>query len=304
VACGLCPASLPSMVQYAEHLQGQHGVGEVGEANRMMGLQGEPKVASRGDMVLVDEVYPDNIEDARDFLQVEIEEYDEEIDMIIEEDVEESADNVKVDINVENEKVVGIGDNAENKIGNFEGGKLSCIECDLTFTRREALESHKRSKHNHPRLQCHIAGCPKGFTSASNLYAHQRAVHYRYKPYACSECGDESVTFTRKEHLDNHMRAKHGHPKLRCSVEDCPSEFCYRSERNNHIREVHRGAELRNAVCLEPGCGKRFKVKRHLKEHGMAKHGHDKIQCHHPNCGKLFCSVKSMTMHMKLKHMH
>ena len=299
MACALCPASMPSLVQYAEHLQGQHGLAEVGLVNRMVGLQagqGDTRVASMGNMLLVDEVHPDNMVDAGEFLKMEIEEYEEEIDIIIEEEDEDRADNV------EYEKVVGIGYDAEFKMGNFVGGKLTCIECGSTFARKETLENHGRSKHNHPRLQCPITGCPKGFTSASNLYAHKRAVHYRNKPYTCAECCEGFVTFGRKEHLDNHMRAKHGHPKLKCSVEECPSEFCYRSERNNHIREVHRGAELKNAVCMEPGCGKGFKVKRHLKEHGMAKHGHDKINCLYPNCGRLFCSKKSLTMHMRLKH--
>jgi len=309
-------------------------VSEVEAVGRMAGPQLNSMVASRGQMWVADELHPEDQEDAGDYLEIEMEVEEEgtvdenEVKGEVmeactkadewekwEEEEEEEADfyeegeEKEIEMNVMGWEMEESEEDCVNKVEKDDVIKNevkkkyhTCTECDGTFARTETLYNHMRAKHNHPKLQCQEKECIAAFTSSSNLYAHQKAVHLGLKPYTCSECGEGGMTFGRKEHLENHGRAKHGHPKLQCSEKGCSKLFNFRSALNNHIRGVHRGVQLKNAVCQDPGCGKRFFARRCLEEHMKAKHGHDKVCCLEPTCDKLFSSKKYMAKHMKLKH--
>eukprot|EP01135_Chromosphaera_perkinsii_P007528 Nk52_evm12s913 gene=Nk52_evmTU12s913 len=67
-------------------------------------------------------------------------------------------------------------------------------------------------------LTCPFKGCGEDFSSATKLRIHMYK-HFGERPYGCREDGCKD-RFTRFEHVEWHMKAKHGLQLLKC--EECP----------------------------------------------------------------------------------
>ncbi|CAJ2638780.1 unnamed protein product [Trifolium pratense] len=88
------------------------------------------------------------------------------------------------------------------------------VTCDTCGTKqlkknmKRHLRTHETSTSLEP-FKCEFKGCDRTFSTKSNLYTHQKAVHFQVKPFVCGfpNCG---MRFAYKHVRDNHEKtAKH-----------------------------------------------------------------------------------------------
>lgn len=136
-----------------------------------------------------------------------------------------------------------------------------CHFCSKSFTRKEHLTNHVRihtgkthdlfsrflKNKNYQKLKCLlkiILGesphrcefCQKTFTRKEHLTNHLRQ-HTGETPHICTIC---SKPFTRKEHLVNHMRSHTGERPFTCN--ECGKSFPLKGNLLFHQRSHNKGA--------------------------------------------------------------
>jgi len=184
-----------------------------------------------------------------------------------------------------------------------------------------AKEAEQHSTKSQSRVKVKCDECGKEMRP-SHLSRHKKLVHMGEKPYECRVNGC-SERFSRSEGLGDHGRTAHGHPMLKCKVEDCGLEFsAVRDLRSHHIRAhylevectqcgkivkkhtmlyhmkfVHRGE--RPVGCEISGCVKRYLNKTDLEDHMRAVHGSPKLECSVGHCTAEFVYRKRLIMHSK-----
>ncbi|XP_017086770.1 gastrula zinc finger protein XlCGF8.2DB [Drosophila eugracilis] len=166
--------------------------------------------------------------------------------------------------------------------------------------------------------------CPEVFFNKMELAAHRPIHRFKSKQtkstseFICDACGK---VFQRRHALENHMNAHNGERNYPCP--ECPARFVQRSNRDCHLRNVHRREYLH--FCPEPGCERRFQQKRERDQHvksvhrnerdfvcstcnasfshivnyrkHLASHGSEKnYGC--PICGKLFGRAENRDVHL------
>ena len=123
--------------------------------------------------------------------------------------------------------------------------------------------------------------------------AHRNNMHGNYK-HACALCG---IRFKRKEHLVNHVVAKHLKTRpYKCMT--CEKNFPTKSALHVHER-TH--TQPRMFVCSWPGCNMGFNQKMHMYRHRQCVHLKTKPHAC-PECNKRFGQKSSMQRHLKLIH--
>lgn len=163
---------------------------------------------------------------------------------------------------------------------------LTCSVCGQQCATQRALQRHTASHDGaaKPRVSCDE--CEKTFTSASTLYHHKRAIHGSVKPYQCTQCGARfnfnhslklhvlkhagrrphqcptcGKSYLTASHLKYHVEAIHlATKRFVCNV--CHKSFPYKTSYKLH-RRLHTGD--RPFTC--PSCGKGFVARSALREH-------------------------------------
>lgn len=103
---------------------------------------------------------------------------------------------------------------------------LKCSSCDKTFSTSWALQRHSKTHQSTPKnFTCDI--CNLSFTRRDSLASHRNA-HAQKRPFVC-HCGKRFVRKSQlKEHQDKHSTT----PKYSCSV--CKHSFKFRVSLKNH----------------------------------------------------------------------
>ena len=176
---------------------------------------------------------------------------------------------------------------------------LTCSVCGENCPTQRALQRHVVSHDGaaKPRVSCDE--CEKTFTSASTLYHHKRAIHGSEKPYVCTQCGARfnfnhslklhvlkhagrrphqcptcGKSYLTSSHLKYHIDAIHSETKrFVCNV--CHKSFSYKTSYKLH-RRLHTGD--RPFIC--PTCGKGFVTGGALREHQKI-HASGNSESHH-----------------------
>lgn len=164
-----------------------------------------------------------------------------------------------------------------------------CPDCDFTTVFPAAYIQHVSS---HPKLDnpfmCQYCGAC--FIVRKDLYAHKRQVHSGNEKtmFQCKICLKE---YSRKAHLQDHIRGHMGKPKERRICDIC-GKVISRNKMKDHLR-IHDG--LRPYACTY--CEKRFTARKYLRDHIRTHTGEKPFVCHF--CGKGFSQRTPLTVHMR-----
>ncbi|XP_070074788.1 gastrula zinc finger protein XlCGF8.2DB [Drosophila takahashii] len=117
--------------------------------------------------------------------------------------------------------------------------------------------------------------CPEVFFSKMELAAH-RPVHRlksgRRKSTLELTCEDCGKVFQKRNALVDHMNAHQSQRNYPCP--ECPARFVQRSNRDCHVKNIHRKEYLHS--CPNPGCERRFEQKRERDQHVKTVHRKEK----------------------------
>jgi len=150
-----------------------------------------------------------------------------------------------------------------------------CDECDKTFNKKPALNSHKISVHsteNTVKKYCSL--CDKHF---SNLSQHIEIVHNNVKNYRCQKC--QKGFYDNRELRRHHIKylktgeckkeTPPGFCKYTCNFDNCE----YKSNKKGNM-EMHEKSVHLNIKYTCPECNKQLSSKANLNSH--VKNVHDK----------------------------
>ena len=109
---------------------------------------------------------------------------------------------------------------AANELANMDDessaltSRFVCDTCGKGFTRKSALNRHKRTYTGEKPFAC--KACGRTFIQNCNLKAHERT-HTKEKPYACDTCGKK---FARDFSFKRHKRTQHSKSQASPADED------------------------------------------------------------------------------------
>ena len=88
-------------------------------------------------------------------------------------------------------------------------GLYTCADCGQSYPSAQRLEAHAKAR-EHKSYQCTEKECGKLYRRRDTLVRH-KAVHKPSERHPCQVChrNNEKKTFTRKDHLLQHMRTRH-----------------------------------------------------------------------------------------------
>lgn len=166
----------------------------------------------------------------------------------------------------------------------LDGKKFGvCGQCDKTV----ALSSWKRHVRSHQdvkRYSCPTCGL--GFNDCGNLTRHAKSVHFNRRPYDCSDC---HKSFSRKSHLQDHVKS---HSQSR----DFVCDVCGKASKSGAALRMHRRThEECKFKCVE--CGSMFKRSGELRAHVTVHTGEKSFLC---GCGRAFRLRSQLSAHAKI----
>jgi len=147
---------------------------------------------------------------------------------------------------------------------------LTCSICGEHCPTQRALHRHMGCHDGaaKPRVSCDE--CEKTFTSASTLYHHKRAIHGSEKPYECLQCG---ARFNFSHSLKLHVLKHAGRRPYQCPT--CDKSYLTATHLKHHVDAIHSSAN--QFVCNV--CHKSFPYKRSYKLHRRLHTGDRPFTC-------------------------
>ena len=146
---------------------------------------------------------------------------------------------------------------------------------------------------------CEYDGCSMSFSRPNRLEIHVRT-HTGERPYVC-DYEDCKKSYVRKMHLDRHIDTAHSKKTEllhHCTFDGCTKYFASKCGLNKHIKSSHQ--DPNNYRCPVEGCGKAFHKKHQLRAHGFEHSGVLPFQCDVEGCNKQFTQTSHLQRHKKI----
>jgi predicted RNA-binding Zn-ribbon protein involved in translation (DUF1610 family) len=128
----------------------------------------------------------------------------------------------------------------------------------------KSLQSYKDHSQLHQStgrtIPCPFEGCPKRFTTLTNLKAHKYNVHI-FKMATCDVCGVQLKARQLKQHQRRHLPSFKMDAKVTCHL--CGASLANRPALKLHVAARH--ANARDFQCAD--CGRSFIDKPNLRRH-------------------------------------
>ena len=113
--------------------------------------------------------------------------------------------------------------------------KFQCQDCEKTFSGRQGLWHHIKSKHEGVKYACNQ--CDYQATQQGHLTAHIESLHEGVK-YACNQCDKQ---FTQQSHVTTHIQNIHECVKYSCN--QCDYQATKQSNLTRHIQSKHKSVQ-------------------------------------------------------------
>ncbi|XP_065084573.1 transcription factor grauzone-like isoform X2 [Ochlerotatus camptorhynchus] len=156
----------------------------------------------------------------------------------------------------------------------------------------EQIEEEDRNINEHCKLSC--TDCETSFTKFLNFKQHFRKVHHETRPVVVC-CGRK---FNKRVRLVEHV-TKHMNPDaFRCTV--CDKSYCNSTNLNIHMLK-HGSPEALVHKCDQ--CERSFAKKYQLNAHMLQHVPEEERKCVCPSCNKAFASKYSMQQHVNRVHL-
>ncbi|KAM3957607.1 uncharacterized protein ACR2FA_008311 [Aphomia sociella] len=193
-------------------------------------------------------------------------------------------------------------------------GKVSCIECDSTFSFFHALKRHmaehfgshicevcgahyfdQHGLSNHMKIHVQkpdetyiCKHCEKNFKSKHGLYYHMTHSHSTVPSYPCYKCDEVLFSYYRRY---KHMIEVHGE-KRSFPCENCDKVYNNRKTLREHIKKNH--LRILKHECNV--CSKKFYLPSALKDHMMSHTGERNYRCDY--CAKTYPRLRALKVHL------
>ena len=171
----------------------------------------------------------------------------------------------------------------------------TCSVCYKLCINKDSRVQHEQRCHQASTYSIKCIDCNLSFKSKSALQYHMRTKHTIPKNYNCDQCEFQCAT---RQSLVRHIQAKHSN-RLKC--DECEQTFSRKDSLRKHEQDVHLIATknlefttvLVRPFCCEI-CPSSFKRKSALKRHSDNCHSNT---C--PHCSKAFSSKDNCMAHEK-----
>ena len=172
--------------------------------------------------------------------------------------------------------------------------QLKCFWPKCRYSAKELvhLNGHISRHLNERQFVCDE--CNKQFNRYDHLIDHKLCVHSNDRPFACDRI-DCNKTFKTKSRLTQHKSTHSSVKSFGCNK--CDKRFKTNSNLNYHKKFVH--SNIRQFVCPQINCNKRYKRKFELKEHKRIHCSDKPFECE--ECNQRF-KLKSHLKAHKLIH--
>uniref|UniRef100_A0A1I8NZB4 Protein krueppel n=1 Tax=Stomoxys calcitrans TaxID=35570 RepID=A0A1I8NZB4_STOCA len=191
---------------------------------------------------------------------------------------------------------------------------VPCLKCNKIFKNSKVLSRHLRNTHVPEEQKCTCPLCGVKFTRTCNMFKHMRTQHdpdtvktllpASEKMHQCDKCPQK---YTKKKHLNNHIKAKHTNESetgektsedSKAKAEDrslCSICGCSFSKKAYLIVHMRRHTGERPFKC--DLCDRAFPHNSELKCHRRIHTGEKPYKC--KLCEKAFRVYKKLATHMR-----
>ncbi|XP_077416820.1 uncharacterized protein LOC144048568 [Vanacampus margaritifer] len=176
--------------------------------------------------------------------------------------------------------------------GGPQQADLSAPQSDCDDTTEEPLRNDADGENDNKESKCSEKETPLGNVETVCVKhaakKQQMKTHAGEKPFSCPFCGK---TFSRKEHVQAHVRIHTGEKPFSCST--CGKAFPHKETMIAHVRSHTGENPFRCSVC-----GKTYSRKTHVESHMRTHTGEKPFPC--SVCGKMFSQKPNMVKHMRI----